>query len=90
MRGKHVHLFQEQNTHFPEDPDFPDPKVGKAIPYGVYDIGRNQGWVQVGSDHDTASFAVQSIRSWWQGMGRHCYPQAKELLINADAGGSNG
>ena len=73
------------NTH-----DFPDPKVAKAIPYGVYDIGRNQGWVQVGCDHDTAGFAVQSIRRWWQSMGRHCHPQAKELLINADAGGSNG
>ena len=76
---------EEVNTH-----DFPDPNVGKAIPYGVYDIGRNQGWVQVGCDHDTASFAVQSIRSWWQSMGRPCYPQAKEVLINADAGGSNG
>jgi hypothetical protein len=76
---------EEVNTH-----DFPDPKVGKAIPYGVYDIGRNQGWVQVGCDHDTASFAVQSIRSWWRSMGHCCYPHAKELLINADAGGSNG
>ena len=76
---------EEVNTH-----DFPDPKVGKALPYGVYDIGRNQGWVQVGCDHDTASFAVQSIRSWWRGMGRVHYPRAKELLINADAGGSNG
>jgi DNA-binding phage protein len=76
---------EEVNTH-----DFPDPELGKAIPYGVYDIGRNQGWVQVGCDHDTASFAVQSIRSWWQNMGRCCYPRAPELLINADAGGSNG
>jgi len=76
---------EEVKTH-----DFPDPKMGKAIPYGVYDIGRNQGWVQIGCDHDTASFAVHSIRRWWQSMGRLCYPQAKELLINADAGGSNG
>jgi len=70
--------------------DFPDPKVGKAIPYGVYDIGQNQGWVNVGCDHDTASFAVESIRRWWRCMGRKSYPEVERLLICADAGGSNG
>jgi hypothetical protein len=70
--------------------DFEDKKLGKAIPYGVYDIGQNQGWVSVGMDHDTAQFAVQSIAAWWGQMGRQAYPNAKELLITADAGGSNG
>jgi hypothetical protein len=70
--------------------DFEDKKLGKAIPYGVYDIGQNQGWVSVGIDHDTAQFAVQSIGSWWNQMGRLSYPEATELLITADAGGSNG
>lgn len=69
--------------------DFPDKELGKAIPYGVYDLGRNQGWVSVGIDHDTAEFAVDSILSWWKHMGRKTYPQATELLIMADAGGSN-
>lgn len=69
--------------------DFPDPKVGKAIPYGIYDVGRNTGWVNVGKDHDTAGFAVESIRRWWRVMGRAIYPHAKRLLICADAGGSN-
>jgi hypothetical protein len=63
---------------------------GKAIPYGVYDLHRNEGWVSVGIDHDTATFAVQSIRRWWQSMGRPAYRQARSLLITADAGGSNG
>ena len=63
---------------------------GKAIPYGVYDLHRNEGWVSVGIDHDTASFAVHAIRRWWQRMGRAVYPQAHTLLITADAGGSNG
>ena len=63
---------------------------GKAIPYGVYDLHRNEGWVSVGIDHDTATFAVQSIRRWWQRMGRPAYRQAQSLLITADAGGSNG
>jgi hypothetical protein len=62
----------------------------KAIPYGVYDLGRNCGWVNVGIDHDTAEFAVESIRRWWKQMGQSAYPQASELLITADAGGSNG
>jgi transposase len=70
--------------------DFPDPNVGKAIPYGVYDVGRNLGWVNVGCDHDTASFAVQSIGRWWRCMGEALYPKARRLLICADSGGSNG
>ncbi|WP_329323561.1 MULTISPECIES: ISAzo13 family transposase [unclassified Streptomyces] len=63
---------------------------GKAIPYGIYDIAANTGWVSVGTDHDTAAFAVASIRRWWQARGRHDYPAATRLLITADAGGSNG
>jgi transposase len=70
--------------------DFIDRELGKAIPYGVYDITRNEGWVNVGIDHDTAEFVVQSIRRWWYRMGRYAYPDATELLITADAGGSNG
>ena len=66
------------------------PAGGKAIPYGVYDLHRNEGWVSVGIDHDTATFAVQSIRRWWQQMGRPVYRAAQSLLITADAGGSNG
>ena len=69
--------------------DFPDPKVKKAIPYGVYDLTRNEGWVSVGIDHDTARFAAASIRRWWMKMGRRRYPQARELFITADCGGSN-
>ncbi len=63
---------------------------GKAIPYGIYDVAANTGWVSVGTDHDTAAFAVASIRRWWQARGSHDYPQATRLLITADAGGSNG
>lgn len=70
--------------------DFPDPKVGKAVPYGVYDIYDNKGWVNVGTSADTAEFAVQSIRYWWRRMGKARYPKTKELLICADSGGSNG
>ena len=70
--------------------DFPDPDVGKAIPYGVYDMGWDLGWVNVGVDHDTSSFAVESIRQWWSGMGEEVYPGARRLLICADGGGSNG
>lgn len=69
--------------------DFIDPALGKAIPYGIYDVGRNEGWVNVGIDHDTAEFAVESILRWWRRMGTRAYPTAKELLITADAGGSN-
>ena len=70
--------------------DFPDDAVGKAIPYGVYDVGRNEGWVSVGVDHDTAALAVATIRSWWRVMGKPAYPDAHELYVVADAGGSNG
>jgi hypothetical protein len=70
--------------------DFVDKKLGKAIPYGVYDLARNEGWVSVGSDHDTASFAVETIRRWWHRMGHARYPHADQLLICADGGGSNG
>ena len=70
--------------------DFVIPELGRAIPYGVYDLGHNRGWVSVGIDHDTASFAVESIRRWWHSMGRPLYHGAKRLLITADAGGSNG
>ena len=69
--------------------DFVDKELGKAIPEGVYDLSRNEGWVSVGIDHDTAEFAVESIRRWWQEMGSRAYPQARRLLITADAGGSN-
>ena len=69
--------------------DFKIPELGKAIPYGVYDLTRNNGWVNVGINHDTAAFAVQSIRRWWQAMGRRAYPAATSLLITADGGGSN-
>jgi len=68
----------------------PAPGHGKAIPYGVYDLHRDEGWVSVGIDHDTASFAVNAIRRWWQRMGRPAYPHARSLVITADAGGSNG
>ena len=70
--------------------DFPDKKLGKVSPHGVYDMGRNEGWVSVGITHDTAEFAGESIRRWWLRMGQRVYPSAKELLITADGGGSNG
>ena len=70
--------------------DFLDKQLGKAMPYGVYDLAANQGWVSVGVDHETAAFAVASIRHWWQQMGQPRYPTATELLITADSGGSNG
>jgi transposase len=70
--------------------DFPNPQLGKAIPYGIYAVGRNLGWVNVGCDHDTASFAVESMRRWWTQMGSALYKKAKQLLICADSGGSNG
>lgn len=69
--------------------DFKDPELGKAIPYGVYDVTNNQGWVSVGIDHDTAYFAAASIRRWWEEMGVQRFPRAEELLITADGGGSN-
>jgi len=75
----------ETNMH-----DFPNEELGKAIPYGVYDIGRNEGWVNVGINHDTAQFAANSIRRWWTRMGSYRFPNATRLLITADSGGSNG
>src|SRR5882672_7581173 len=70
--------------------DFIDPKLGRAVPYGVYDINNNVGWVSVGTDHDTACFAVNAIRRWWRAMGKKRHPKAKRLMITADGGGSNG
>ena len=79
-----IRRLPDPGTH-----DFPDPEVPKAIPYGVYDIGANEGWGNVGDDHDTPAFAVASIARWWQRMGRVRYPDATRLMITADAGGSN-
>ena len=70
--------------------DFPDPKVPKAVPYGIYDLAKDTGWVPVGCDGDTAAFAVETLRRWWHQVGRTTYPKARRLLICADAGGSNG
>lgn len=70
--------------------DFIDPQLGRAVPYGIYDLADNKGWVSVGTDHDTASFAVHAIRRWWLTMGRARYPKANRLMITADGGGSNG
>jgi len=75
---------REVDTH-----DFPDAKLGKAIPYGIYDLAYNEAWVSVGIDHDTAQFAAASIEQWWKRMGRQRYPAAKRLLITSDSGGSN-
>ena len=76
----------------PEDVDvhdFPDQELGKALPYGVYDLTANAGWVSVGVDHDTAEFAVETLRRWWREMGQAAYPEGERLLITADGGGSN-
>jgi hypothetical protein len=70
--------------------DFIDPKLSRAVPYGVYDVRNNVGWVSIGTDHDTATFAVHAIRRWWRTMGRKRHPEATRLLITADGGGSNG
>jgi len=70
--------------------DFPGPEVPRAYPYGIYDIGRNEGFVNIGTDHDTAAFAAASVRGWWKAEGRRLYPRAQEIVITADAGGSNG
>jgi hypothetical protein len=70
--------------------DFPSPEVPRAYPYGIYDIGRNAGFVNIGTDHDTGAFAVASIRGWWRAEGRRLYPDARSILITADGGGSNG
>ena len=69
--------------------DFVDPQLGKAIPYGIYDLTLNKGWVNVGIDHDTAEFAVESIRHWWYSMGKELYPSSEHIMITADCGGSN-
>jgi Rhodopirellula transposase DDE domain len=78
------------NPELVEIHDFIDPKLRRAVPYGVYDINNNIGWVSVGTDHDTACFAVNAIRRWWRTMGRKRHPKAKRLMITADSGGSNG
>jgi transposase len=86
--GQEWHLHgqpEEVNVY-----DFPDKELGKIIPYGVYDEATNTGWVSVGVDHDTAEFAVETVRRWWRHMGSKVYPQAKRILITADGGGSNG
>jgi len=70
--------------------DFIDPELKRAVPYGVYDITNNVGWVSVGTDHDTAAFAVNAIRHWWRGMGKRSYARATRLMVTADGGGSNG
>src|SRR5487761_1584594 len=70
--------------------DFADEELGKAVPYGIYDLTANTGWVNVGTDHDTGAFAVASIRSWWEAIGQAAYPGGRRLLITADSGGSNG
>ena len=80
----------KKNPHVVRVHDFIIPENGKAIPYGVYDLTRNAGWVSVGIDHDTASFAVRTIDRWWRKMGRPAYPHARSVLITADAAGSNG
>jgi hypothetical protein len=69
--------------------DFPDKELGKAIPYGIYDLAANTGWVSVGADHDTSAFAVQTLRRWWNTIGAHRYPDTDRLLICAVGGGSN-
>ena len=76
---------EQVNVH-----DFPDKELGRAVPYGIYDIGDNSGWVNVGKNHDTSSFAANAIRRWWLVMGKQRYPNAKRLMITADGGGSNG
>ena len=72
------------------DHDFPDERLGVVIPYGIYDLAANTGWVNAGTDHNTAAFAVESIRRWWNSAGKDDYPAARALLITADASGSNG
>jgi hypothetical protein len=81
---RHAKDPEQVNGH-----DFIDAELGKAIAYGIFDVGRNRGWVSVGIDHDTAAFAVAALRSWWANEGCHAYPKARRVLICADAGGSN-
>ena len=85
-----VKWLQKGQAHAVNGHDFPDPSVPRAFPYGVYDLSANHGFVNVGTHHDTAAFAVESIRCWWTAMGVKEYPRAKRLLITADGGGSNG
>ena len=84
MSGQKKGASQKVNVY-----DFPSLSEGKAIPYGVYDIEKNKGWVNVGTDHDTPQFAVASIKGWWDTMGKQLYKQADTLLVHADSGGSN-
>ena len=88
--GREWQLNGEPEPVRVHDFEIRQPDKGKVAPYGVYDLGRNVGWVSVGVDHDTAAFAVESIRRWWSWMGRQSYPDAERLLITADSGGSNG
>ena len=88
--GREWELKGEPEAVRVHDFEIREPSHGKVAPYGVYDLGRNVGWVSVGVDHDTAAFAVESIRRWWRWMGRPSYPSAQRLLITADSGGSNG
>jgi hypothetical protein len=81
---------QAKTPHHVSGHDFPSPTVPRAYPYGIYDLGRNTGFVNIGTDHDTGAFAVASIRGWWRAEGRHLYPKARTIVITADAGGSNG
>jgi len=96
-KKEHIGLYARPGTEWRRhadpvkvrDHDFTNVSDGKAIPYGIYDVGRNTGWVVVGTDHDTAAFAAAAIRDWWHERGRHDYPTSRRLLITADAGGSN-
>jgi hypothetical protein len=90
-------LYRDGHTWLPKKTpktvqghDFPEPSVPKALPYGIYDIALNQGFVNIGTDHDTGAFAVASIRGWWFTQGQYDYPAISKLLITADGGGSNG
>jgi len=86
--GREWHPSGEPETALVHD--FPQDAIGKAVPYGVYDMARNEAWVSVGQSCDTPQFAVASIRHWWRAMGKSAYPNARKLFITADAGGSNG
>ena len=79
-----------KDPHRVEVHDFPSPEVRRAYRYGIYDLARNSGFVNVGTEHDTGEFAVASVRGWWRAEGRSLYPNARSLLITADGGGSNG
>ena len=97
-KKENVGLFKNPGSEYSKtgdpklvlDHDFPLPELGKAVPYGIYDIAANEGYVNVGISSDTAEFAVASIRQWWESMGKERYPNSSELYITADGGGSNG